>query len=65
MFRTEDTTTALFQIVRDASVRAARGYDPLDFSYAWNRADAEAQAAAYDGEIRERGEFLPHYPEDD
>ena len=57
-FRTEDTTTAPFQIVRDA-------HGALDFSYAWTREEAEAQAAAYGGEIRERGEFVPHYPDED
>jgi len=54
-FRTEDTTTALFQIVKDV-------HCAIDFSYAWTREEAEAQVAAHGGEIRERGNFVPHYP---
>lgn len=55
--QTEDTTTATHQIVRDV-------HGAIDFSYAWTREEAEAQVAAFGGEIRERGEFVPHYPDE-
>lgn len=51
---TEDTTTALFQVVTDH-------HGALDFSYAWSREEAERVAAQTGGEIRERGQFVPHY----
>lgn len=51
---TEDTTTALFQVVTDH-------HGALDFAYAWSREEAERVATKTGGEIRERGQFVPHY----
>lgn len=63
-FKTETTTTATHQIVGDAHCQVV-------FSYAWEEKGATQEYVRMcangrnNVQIRERGEFVPHYPNED
>lgn len=63
-FQTETITTATHQIVGDAHCQVV-------FSYAWDKSQATQEYVRMcangrkNVQVRDRGEFVPHYPDED